>query len=200
VQYVAFATHMINRILPLDLNTLGGEMYCQQDSYFCSVGDVRVTSKMVKSFSAGFFGGEGMVLQKLEGKGLCFITAGGTPVQKKLARGETVYVDAGCLVAFQSTVSYNLQYTGSVKSAIFGGEGIFMQKLTGPGIVILESLPKERLIATMNPQAKVRKNRQNTCGGLIAIAAVLITVFVLVAALLDMDVRVVHEGLRHLEL
>ena len=100
-EYVAFATQMINRILPLDLAALGNEIYCQPDSYFCSVGDVRVTSQMTRSLSAGLFGGEGLLLQRIQGTGLCWITAGGTPVQKQLAPGETVLVDAGCLVAFQ---------------------------------------------------------------------------------------------------
>ena len=119
-EYVAFATQMINRILPLDLAALGNEIYCQPDSYFCSVGDVRVTSQMTRSLSAGLFGGEGLLLQRIQGTGLCWITAGGTPVQKQLAPGETVLVDAGCLVAFQREFpppsSYHLYLSLSVLS------------------------------------------------------------------------------------
>ncbi|WZN65631.1 mitochondrial biogenesis protein AIM24 [Chloropicon roscoffensis] len=201
-EYVAFATQMINRILPLDLAALGNEIYCQPDSYFCSVGDVRVTSQMTRSLSAGLFGGEGLLLQRIQGTGLCWITAGGTPVQKQLAPGETVLVDAGCLVAFQPTVRYELKYAGSLKSAIWGGEGIFLQRLTGPGLVILESLPRERLAQKLVAQGSggTRRNRQNTVGGFIAIVAVLITIGCFVAALLQVDLRALDEGLRHVEL
>ena len=103
-QYVAFATPTLARVCPLDLNVLG-EVYAQSRSFFASIGDVDVSTKIVRG-SAGFFGGEGMVMQRLSGKGLCFVLAGGTPTQKRLRDGETVYVDKGCLVAFQKSVSY----------------------------------------------------------------------------------------------
>jgi uncharacterized protein (AIM24 family) len=160
-EYLAFATHTMARILPLDLSVLG-DMLAQSKSYFASVGNVQVTTGMVKSIGAGLFGGEGLLLQKLSGTGLCFITAGGTPVQRQLRAGETVYVDAGCLVAFQSTVSYKLKYTGSIRASLFGGEGVFMQRLTGPGLVILESLPNDRLIRSLQTNDG-GKQKQSIC-------------------------------------
>ena len=199
-EYVAFATPSMARILPLDLNVLGGEMFAQSNSYFCSIGDVRVSSKMVGSLSTGIFGGEGMVLQRLSGSGLCFITAGGTPVQKELREGETVYVDAGCLVAFSSSIKYDLKYSGSIKSALFGGEGIFLQKLVGPGLVILESLPRERLVQSLNPQARVKRNRQNNIPGLIGMLVFLLMVIVFLSALLPANSHFHQEFTRHFEL
>ena len=180
-EYIAFATHTMARILPLDLRVLG-DMFAQSTSYFASVGKVNVSTGVVKSLGAGLFGGEGLLLQKLSGSGLCFITAGGTPVQKQLKANETVYVDAGCLVAFQSTVSYKLKYTGSIKTSLFGGEGVFMQRLTGPGLVILESLPNERLIQSLSNEGGSRVRRgheQSICRLLFTVLFLMIVAFVL---------------------
>ena len=199
-EYVAFATPTLARICPLDLHVLG-EMVAQTQSYFCSIGDVKVSSKMASSLSAGLLGGEGLFFQTLSGKGLCFVCAGGTPVQKTLAENETVFVDKGCLVAYQASVKYELQYTGSIKNALFGGEGIYMQKLTGPGLVILESLPTRRLMESLNPLEKRRSAERSCLGIVFSLLFVLFFVATFVFIALSPALKdVVIEQWRHFEL
>eukprot|EP00850_Spirogloea_muscicola_P005279 SM000024S07741 [mRNA] locus=s24:169384:172769:- [translate_table: standard] len=161
--YIGFATPTLAKILPLDLQMYGGEIICQRDAYLCSINEVMVTSEVTKRVRVGIFGGEGFFMQKLVGRGLAFITAGGsskllfsclnttgdlikeTVVQKNLGQGEVVVVDAGCVVAMTKTVDFDIKYVGSIKRAIFGGEGLFYAHLTGPGVVFLQSLPFSRL-------------------------------------------------------
>ncbi len=141
---VAFAAPYPGKIIPLDLRT-HGTMLCQKDSYLCSAVGINVSVGFTKRLGAGFFGGEGFILQKLEGEGLAFVHAGGTIHHMDLSPGEVVRIDTGCIVAFQQQVEYDIQFVGGLKSALFGGEGLFFATLRGPGRVYLQSLPLSRL-------------------------------------------------------
>jgi uncharacterized protein (TIGR00266 family) len=142
---VAFAAPYAGRILPLDLSLLGGHLVCQKDSFLCAARGVSIGIAFQRKIGVGLFGGEGFIMQKLEGDGLCFVHAGGMLHSLELAPGETLRVDTGCLVALQPTVQYDIQFVGKVKTALFGGEGLFFATLTGPGKVWLQSLPLSRL-------------------------------------------------------
>lgn len=144
-QRVAFAAPYPGHVIPLDLSTLGGRFLCQKDSFLCAAAGIEVEVQFTKKLGTGLFGGEGFILQRLEGQGLAFVHAGGTVVKRELAAGETLRVDTGCLVAFAPTVDYDIQFIGGFKNAMFGGEGVFLAKLTGPGIVYLQSLPFSRM-------------------------------------------------------
>jgi len=141
---VAFAAPYPGKIVPMNLKE-HGTMLCQKDSYLCSALGVEVSLAFTKRFGTGFFGGEGFILQKLAGDGMVFCHAGGTIRAVDLKPGEHLRVDTGCLVAFQQQVSYEIKMVGSVKSALFGGEGLFFAVLRGPGRVYLQSLPFSRL-------------------------------------------------------
>ncbi len=144
-QRVAFAAPYPGKILAMDLKALGGHLVCQKDSFLCAARGVSVGIAFQKKIGAGLFGGEGFIMQKLEGDGLCFVHAGGTIHAVDLQPGETLRVDTGCLVALQPSVTYDIQFVGRVKTALFGGEGIFFATLTGPGRVWLQSLPLSRM-------------------------------------------------------
>ena len=144
-QRVAFGAPYPGKILPMDLRQLGGTLICQKDAFLCAARGVSLGIAFQRKLSTGFFGGEGFIMQRLEGDGLCFVHAGGTVHALELAPGETLRVDTGCLVALQPSVDYDIQYVGKIKTALFGGEGIFYAKLTGPGKVWLQSLPLSRL-------------------------------------------------------
>lgn len=141
---VAFAAPYPGKIIPLDLKNYG-TMLCQKDSYLCSAKGIEVSLAFTKKIGVGLFGGEGFILQKLAGDGLTFVHAGGTVHEIELGSGETLRVDTGCIVAFQERVQYDIKYVGGVKTALFGGEGLFFAVLTGPGKVFLQSLPFSRL-------------------------------------------------------
>ncbi len=142
---VAFAAPYPGKILPMNLAELGGKLVCQKDAFLCAAKGVSVGIAFQKKIGVGLFGGEGFIMQKLEGDGLAFVHAGGTIVKRELAAGQTLRVDTGCIVALDSTVSYDIEFVGGVKSAIFGGEGFFFAKVTGPGTCWLQSLPFSRL-------------------------------------------------------
>ena len=144
-QRVAFAAPYPGRIIPLQLAELGGSFLCQRDSFLCAASGTEIEVAFQKRLGAGLFGGEGFILQKLVGDGLTFVHAGGTIIEKTLARGETLRVDTGCLVAFAPTVDYDIEFVGGFKNALFGGEGLFLAKMTGPGKIYLQSLPLSRL-------------------------------------------------------
>lgn len=143
-QKVAFASPYPGRIVPLDLSQLGGQMLCQKDAFLCAAKGISVGIAFQRKIGAGFFGGEGFILQKLEGDGLAFVHAGGMIVERDLAPGETLRLDTGCLVALQPQVDYDIQFVGGVKTALFGGEGLFFATLRGPGKIWLQSLPFSR--------------------------------------------------------
>ncbi len=148
-QKVAFAAPYPGKIIPVDLRQHGGTLLCQKDAFLCAAKGISVGIAWNKKVGAGLFGGEGFILQKIEGQGLAFIHAGGTIVSRELKAGETVRLDTGCLVAFEPSVNYDIQWVGGFKSALFGGEGLFFATLTGPGRVWLQSLPFSRLAGRM---------------------------------------------------
>jgi len=145
VERVAFAAPYAGKILPMDLAKLGGTLICQKDSFLCAAKGVSVGIAFQKKIGVGLFGGEGFIMQKLEGDGLVFAHAGGTVHTYDLEAGQTLRVDTGCLVALQPSVNYDVQFVGGVKTALFGGEGLFFATLTGPGRVWLQSLPLSRM-------------------------------------------------------
>jgi len=143
--HVSFAAPYPGKIIPMDLSELGGKIICQKDSFLCAAKGVSIGVELTKKLGAGFFGGEGFILQKLEGDGLAFVNAGGTIVEKDLRPGEVLRVDTGCLVAMTKDVDYDIQMVKGIKSMIFGGEGLFYASLRGPGKVWIQSLPLSRL-------------------------------------------------------
>jgi len=144
-QQVAFAAPYAGRIVPMDLANLGHSLICQKDSFLCAARGVSIGIAFQRKIGVGLFGGEGFIMQRLEGDGLCFVHAGGTIQSFDLAAGQSLRVDTGCIVALQSSVAYDIQYVGKIKSALFGGEGLFYATLTGPGRIWLQSLPFSRL-------------------------------------------------------
>ena len=144
-QQVAFAAPYAGRIVPMDLSSLGGTLICQKDSFLCAARGVSIGIAFQRKIGVGLFGGEGFIMQKLEGDGVCFVHAGGTIHNLELSPGQTLRVDTGCLVALQPSVNYDIQYVGKIRSALFSGEGLFFATLTGPGKVWLQSLPLSRL-------------------------------------------------------
>ena len=141
---VAFAGPYPGKIIPLDI-TRGQQILCQKDSFLCAVGEIDISIAFTRRIGAGFFGGEGFILQKLEGQGKVFMHSGGTILPLTLAPGERLKVDTGCLVALDSTVDYDIVRVGGIKTSLFGGEGLFFAALTGPGRVWLQTLPFSRL-------------------------------------------------------
>ncbi len=150
---VAFASPYPGKIIPLDLKQYNGRIICQKDAFLCAAKGVSIGVAFQKKIGTALFGGEGFIMQQLDGDGLSFVHAGGTIVEKELAAGETLRVDTGCLVALTQTVNYDIEYVGNVKSAIFGGESFFFATLSGPGHVWLQSLPFSRLAGRIHQAA-----------------------------------------------
>jgi uncharacterized protein (TIGR00266 family) len=144
--HVAFAAPYPGKIIAFDLDRFNGQVLCQKDSFLCAAQGTEIEVAFTKRLGAGFFGGEGFILQRLTGDGMVFVHAGGTVIEKDLAPGETLRVDTGCIVAFSTSVDYDIQFVGGFKNALFGGEGLFLAKMTGPGKVYLQSLPFARLV------------------------------------------------------
>ncbi len=142
---VAFAAPYPGRIIAMKLDSVGGSLVCQRDAFLAAARGVSVDLYFQRKIMTGLFGGEGFIMQKLEGDGWIFVHAGGTIVERELAAGETLHVDTGCLAAMTPEVDFDLEQAGGVKSMIFGGEGLFFAKLAGPGKVWLQSLPFSRL-------------------------------------------------------
>ncbi|MGL5415405.1 MAG: TIGR00266 family protein [Clostridium sp.] len=142
---VSFAAPYPGKIIPIDLKMYNGKIVCQKDAFLCAAKGVSVGIDFKRKLGAGFFGGEGFILQKLEGDGLAFIHAGGTIVKRNLMAGQVLKVDVGCLVAMSRDIDYDIQYVGGIKNSLFGGEGIFFATVTGPGDVWVQSLPFSRL-------------------------------------------------------
>lgn len=163
---VAFAAPYPGRILPIDLTTVGGMLICQKDSFLSAAKGVSLGIAFQKKFGVGLFGGEGFVLQKLEGDGMVFVHAGGTLVERTLRSGEILRLDTGCLVAMQPSINYDIEYVGKVKTALFGGEGLFFAKLEGPGRVWLQSLPFSRLANRILAAGGGRVGEGSVLGGL----------------------------------
>ncbi len=153
---VAFGAPYPGKIIPVHLTDVGGELIAQKDSFLCAAKGVSVGIALQKRLGAGLFGGEGFIMQRLQGDGWAFCHAGGTILERDLAMGEVIRVDTGCVVAFTSSVDFDIQYVGKIKSALFGGEGLFFATMRGPGRIWLQSLPLSRLadrIISASPKA-----------------------------------------------
>ncbi len=144
-RHVAFGAPYPGKIVAVNLRDLGGELIAQKDSFLCAAKGVSISIAFQRKLGTGLFGGEGFIMQRLTGDGWAFIHAGGTLYERTLAPGEILRVDTGCIVGFQPTVDYDIQYVGGIKTALFGGEGLFFATLRGPGKIWLQSLPFSRL-------------------------------------------------------
>lgn len=166
---VAFGAPYPGSIIPVHLTDVGGTLICQKDSFLCAAKGVSIGVFFQRKILTGLFGGEGFIMQKLEGDGMVFIHAGGCVVEKTLATGETLQVDTGCVVAFDSGINFEVQQVGGIKTALFGGEGLFFAELRGPGRVWLQSLPFSRLAGRMlaaAPQRGGSKGEGSVLGGI----------------------------------
>lgn len=171
-RHVYFASPYPGKIIPMDLSELNGKVICQKDAFLAAAKGVSVGIEFQGKLGTGFFGGEGFIMQKLEGDGIAFIQAGGAIHRKELQAGETLRVDTGCLVAMTSNVDYNIEAVGGIKTALFGGEGLFFATLRGPGTVWIQSLPFSRLASRVFAAAPVshggsgRSSDEGGIGGL----------------------------------
>jgi len=158
--HVAFGAPFPGNIIPIALDTVGGCLICQKDSFLCAARGVSIGIYLQRRILTGLFGGEGFIMQKLEGDGMVFMHAGGTVVKRELRAGEVIHVDTGCLVAMDPTVNFTIEQAGGIKTALFGGEGFFFATLQGPGTVWLQSLPFSRLAGRMLAAAPQRGGSQ----------------------------------------
>lgn len=154
--HVAFGAPYPGNIVPVDLGKVGGTLICQKDSFLCAAKGVSIGIHFQRKILTGLFGGEGFIMQKLEGDGLVFMHAGGTVTDRILSAGEVLHVDTGCIVALESTVEFDVQRAGGIKTSLFGGEGLFFATLQGPGRIWLQSLPFSRMAGRMLQAAPQR--------------------------------------------
>ncbi len=164
--HVAFGAPYPGKVVPLHLDELGGRFLCQKDSFLCAASGIEIEVAFTKRIGAGLFGGEGFILQRLEGDGTAFAHAGGTIIKRELKRGERLRVDTGCLVAFAPSVDYNIEFIGGFKNALFGGEGIFLATLHGPGLIYLQSLPFSRLADRIFAASRMNRGEHKGVGGI----------------------------------
>jgi uncharacterized protein (TIGR00266 family) len=165
-QKVAFAAPYPGKIVPLDLRQHGGHILCEKDAFLCAARGISVGIALNRRLGSGLFGGEGFILQKLEGDGMAFLHSGGTIFTRTLNPGETLRVDTGCIVAFETTVTYDIQMVPGIKTAIFGGEGLFYAALTGPGTIWIQSLPFKRLAKQVLSAIPRNKGEGSALGGI----------------------------------
>ncbi len=166
-QKVTFAAPYAGKIVALDLSQLGNKIVCQKDAFLCAAKGVQIGIEFQRKLGTGLFGGEGFIMQKLEGDGMAFVHAGGYILQRELQVGETLRVDTGCIVAFTNRVDYDIQFVKGVRNMVFGGEGMFFAQLRGPGTVWMQSLPVSRLAARIMQYSTVkRKEEGSILGGL----------------------------------
>ncbi len=165
-KHVTFAAPYPGKIIPMDLSKLDGKIICQKDAFLCSAKGVSIGIEFQKKLGTGLFGGEGFIMEKLEGDGMAFVHSGGMIIERELMHGELLKVDTGCIVAFTQTVHYDIQFIGGIRNSIFGGEGLFYATLQGPGKVWIQSLPVSRLAGRMMAYAKSGKEEGSVLGGL----------------------------------
>ncbi len=166
---VAFASPYPGKIIPIDLAAIGGRIICQKDAFLCAAKGVSVGIHFQRKLGTGLFGGEGFIMEKLEGDGMAFMHAGGHIIERELAPGEVLHIDTGCIVAYTKDVDFDIQMIGGIKNTLFGGEGVFFAVLKGPGKVWLQTLPISRLasrIIAYSPQMGKRKEEGSVLGGL----------------------------------
>jgi len=154
---LAFAAPYPGRVLSLDLALFGGSILCQKDSFLCAARGIEIDVAFTKKIGAGLFGGEGFILQRLQGSGLAFVHAGGTLLERDLQPGEVLMVDTGCLAAMATSVDYDIKFVGGFKNALLGGEGVFLARREGPGNVFLQSLPLSRLADRIIEASRLRR-------------------------------------------
>ena len=163
-QRVAFAAPYPGKIIPIDLGLLGGSLIVQKDGFLCAAKGTKISITLNRRIGAGLVGGEGFILQKLEGDGKTFMHAGGTVIERKL-NNESLRIDTGCIVAYTPGVDFNIEASGSLRSMVFGGEGIFLATLSGTGTAWLQSMPIRKLIQAISPYGKnVRKEGSSLLG------------------------------------
>jgi uncharacterized protein (TIGR00266 family) len=165
---VSFASPYPGKIIPLDLQVLGGRVICQKDAFLCAAKGVSIGIEFQKKLGTGLFGGEGFIMERLEGDGMAFVHAGGHVLQRDLQPGELLKVDTGCIVGFTGNVQYDIQFVGGIKNTLFGGEGVFFATLRGPGTVWIQTLPISRLASRVLSYAQPgrRKEEGSILGGL----------------------------------
>lgn len=164
---VSFASPYPGKIIPLDLSQYNNRIICQKDSFLCAAKGVNVGIEFQRKLGTGLFGGEGFIMQKLEGDGMSFLHAGGHVFRRDLNPGETLKIDTGCIVGFTSGVNYDIQFVGGIKNTLFGGEGLFFATLTGPGTVWIQTLPISRLAGRiLQYGVGARKEEGSILGGL----------------------------------
>ncbi len=161
---VTFAAPYPGKIIPINLNEVGGSFLCQRDGFLCAAQGIDISVEFTKRLGAGLFGGEGFILQRLTGDGKVFIHAGGTVIRKELKPNERLRVDTGCLVALQPTVDYDIQFIGGFTNVLFGGEGLFYATLKGPGVVYLQTLPFSRLADRIIAASKWGNHKEESRG------------------------------------
>lgn len=168
-EHVAFASPYPGKIIPMDLTLFNGKIICQKDSFLCAAKGVSIGLEFQKRLGVGFFGGEGFIMQKVEGDGLAFLHTGGVIYERELQPGEMIRVDTGCLVALTQNVNYNIEFVRGIKTALFGGEGLFFATLRGPGKVWLQSLPFSRFADRILSASRVgaRKEEGGILGSLL---------------------------------
>ncbi|WP_452219630.1 TIGR00266 family protein [Lacinutrix salivirga] len=166
---VSFASPYPGKIIPIDLTHYQGKFICQKDAFLCAAKGVSVGVEFSKKLGRGLFGGEGFIMQKLEGDGMAFVHAGGTISKKTLQAGQILRVDTGCIVGFTQGIDYDIEFIGGIKNTVFGGEGLFYAKLQGPGDVYIQSLPFSRLagrVLSSIPRGGNSKGEGSILGGL----------------------------------
>jgi len=164
---VSFASPYPGKIIPLDLQQLNGKVICQKDAFLCAAKGVSIGIEFQKKLGTGLFGGEGFIMERLEGDGMAFVHAGGHVMQRELQAGELLKIDTGCLVGFTSSVQYDIQFIGGIKNTLFGGEGVFFATLRGPGTIWIQTLPISRLAGRILSYATgKRKEEGSILGGL----------------------------------
>lgn len=164
-RHVSFASPYPGKIIALDLLRLGGRVICQKDAFLCAAKGVSVGIEFQKKLGVGLFGGEGFIMEKLEGDGMAFVHAGGHVLQKELMPGELLKVDTGCIVAFTHAVNYDIQYVGGIKNTLFGGEGVFFATLRGPGTVWIQTLPISRLASRILAYGTYKRKEEGSILG-----------------------------------
>jgi uncharacterized protein (TIGR00266 family) len=164
---VSFASPYPGKIIPIDLTEFHGKFVCQKDAFLCAAKGVSIGIEFSKRLGRGLFGGEGFIMQKLEGDGMAFVHAGGTMAKKVLQSGETLRVDTGCIIGFTQTIDYDIEFIGGIKNTIFGGEGLFFAKLQGPGTVYIQSLPFSRLAGRILASAPQGGGKQKGEGSIL---------------------------------
>jgi uncharacterized protein (AIM24 family) len=165
---VAFASPYPGKIIPIDLQQYNGKVICQKDSFLCAAKGVSVGIEFQRKLGTGLFGGEGFIMQKLEGDGMAFCHAGGHVMSRKLNSGDVLRVDTGCIVAYTQDVDYDIQFVGGIKNTLFGGEGVFFATLKGPGEVWLQTLPISRLASRILAYGTTQRKEEGSgiLGGL----------------------------------